>query len=176
MKNILIIVGICLLVLIGAWLLVPIFRDVRIDERDVESMRSEKEILPQAHSDTVLNNSVTLNTIASGKFVSVAHVGEGMAFFKLLGTDQIVRLQDLAISNGPDLRVVLSKNADVTSSSDLGEYVDIGPLKGNQGNQNYTVPKEINLNDYHSVVIYCRAFRVVFNVATLNSSLNTVQK
>ena len=86
-----------------------------------------------------------------------------------LGPDlgKIVRLQDLDVDNGPDLRVLLSKNPSVRSSGDLGEYVELGKLKGNKGNHNYSIPSDINAEDYNSVVIYCKPFKVVFNSANL---------
>lgn len=65
-------------------------------------------------------------------------------------------------SNGPDVLVYLSK-------SDSGELVDpisLGPLKSFNGEQTYDVPD--NIDDYTSVVIWCRAFSVAFGAATLN--------
>ena len=41
------------------------------------------------------------------------------------------------VTNGPALSVLLSTATGVTSSENLGEYLDLGPLKGNIGNQNY---------------------------------------
>lgn len=48
----------------------------------------------------------------------------------------------------------------------LGSYVDLGVLKGNIGNQNYELPE--NLEDFKSVVIWCKEFGVLFPYAVLN--------
>ena len=110
--------------------------------------------------------------LATGAFVTVAHEGTGNVRLIKLGdgSDTIVRLENLDVLNGPDLRVVLSKSSDVEKAGHLGEYIELGALKGNKGNQNYVVPSDVNVNDYHSVIIYCKAFRVVFNSANLVTS------
>ena len=57
------------------------------------------------------------------------------------------------------------------SYSDLvvgDDYVHLGALKGNIGNQNYEIPAEVDLSEYKSVVIYCVPFHVVFATATLS--------
>jgi len=106
--------------------------------------------------------------VAQGEFVGVAHKGAGTALILSgAGSNEILRLEDLMVDNGPDLRVLLSKNADVRSSGDLGSYVELAKLKGNIGNQNYTIPTDINVEDYKSVIIYCKPFKVVFNSANL---------
>jgi len=45
-----------------------------------------------------------------------------------------------------------------------------GPLKANQGDQNYdlpAVPDSLDLEKYDAVVIYCERFHVVFGLASL---------
>lgn len=106
--------------------------------------------------------------IAAGSFIDVAHEGSGDAKFIYLGDAGIIlRIENLDVLNGPDLRVVLSKNKDVMSSGELGEYIELGKLKGNKGTQNYELPSSLVVSDYHSVIIYCKPFHVVFNSATL---------
>ncbi len=48
------------------------------------------------------------------------------------------------------------------------EYLNLGPLKGNIGSQNYTIPTEADLAGFRSVVIWCRRFAVGFGVAPLD--------
>lgn len=108
--------------------------------------------------------------ITSGDFVDVAHGGTGRA--RLLGFgdgSQVVRLEELDLDNGPDLRVILSR-APVDSPAgeyDEGDFVDLGALKGNKGNQNYEVPAGVDASEYASVAIWCRRFNTTFNAAPL---------
>ena len=102
------------------------------------------------------------------------HKGSGTATVYDLGADagHILRLEDFRVTNGPDLRVLLAKSPNPGSHSDLddGGYVELGKLKGNVGSQNYDIPADVSLADVQSVVIYCHPFRVVFSVATLETS------
>ena len=68
------------------------------------------------------------------------------------------------MTNGPDLRVYLVRHPDPSESSDVkkGEYVDLGPLKGNIGNQNYAIPAGTDVAQFASAVVWCRAFSVLF--------------
>jgi len=110
-----------------------------------------------------------LNVVVSGSFRSLEHAttGKAVVLGRADGT-AILRLEDLHTSNGPDLRVYLSK---VPAGRDLHAYrngfIDLGPLKGNRGNQNYAVPAGTDLSKFKSAVIWCRRFLVGFGVAPL---------
>ena len=69
------------------------------------------------------------------------HRGSGSAtMFRGPDGNHILRFEDFMVTNGPALSVLLSTATGITSSENLGEYLDLGPLKGNIGNQNYEVP------------------------------------
>ncbi len=96
------------------------------------------------------------------------HQGSGTAtIFELPDGSQILRLEDFMVTNGPDLHVLLAAGANPMGREDLGEYIDLGELKGNIGNQNYEIPPGVELADYNSVVIYCVPFHVLFAHADL---------
>ena len=96
------------------------------------------------------------------------HRGSGSAtMFRGPDGNHILRFEDFMVTNGPALSVLLSTATEVTSSENLGEYLDLGPLKGNIGNQNYEVPAGTDVNQYKTVVIYCVPFHVVFATAPL---------
>jgi hypothetical protein len=48
--------------------------------------------------------------------------------------------------------------------------VDLGPLKGNVGDQNYAVATGVDTAAYSSVVVWCARFHVPFGAADLVSS------
>lgn len=98
------------------------------------------------------------------------HRGSGDAkLFRLSESDSVLRLENLKVTNGPDLRVYLVRHPDPTESADVkdSEFVDLGPLKGNIGNQNYTVPAGTDVTQFASAVVWCRAFGVLFASAPL---------
>jgi electron transfer DM13 len=47
------------------------------------------------------------------------------------------------------------------------EFVDLGVMKGNKGDQNYQVPANVDLSQYQSLTIWCRRFAVNFATAPL---------
>ena len=111
-----------------------------------------------------------LQLLRSGSFRSLEHATTGTAIvLHRAGGRLILRLERLATSNGPDLRVYLSR---VPAGSDLHAYrtgfIDLGTLKGNRGSQNYAIPAGTNLAAYKSAVIWCRRFAVGFGVAPLS--------
>ena len=107
---------------------------------------------------------------ASGTFfgADAFHEGEGTAVIFQQGNQRVLRFEDFRVTNGPDLHVMLSKNADPLGSGIGEDYLDLGQLKGNVGSQNYELPADLDLNEYQSVVIYCVPFHVLFSAASLS--------
>ncbi len=110
----------------------------------------------------------------TGRLEGKAHQTSGRAtVYK--GTDgkQYLRLTDFTTSNGPDVHVVLAQSDD----KDLGQEIvkgdlnriELGALKGNQGDQNYDLPASADLNQYGTVVIYCERFHAIFGLAKLEA-------
>lgn len=98
------------------------------------------------------------------------HQGSGSARIYQQGSQFVLRFEDFSVTNGPDLHVLLTRHPSPASRGDIGEdYIDLGSLKGNMGNQNYEIPDDVDLSDYQSVVIYCVPFHVIFATATLGS-------
>ena len=111
--------------------------------------------------------------VASGEFkdADAFHRGSGQAvIYSAPGGGHLLRLEDLDVTNGPALHVILSPHEDPTNGDEvkLPGYADLGPLKGNRGNQNYTIPADVDVSAIRSVVVYCKPFSVVFSVATLS--------
>ncbi|MGH2573746.1 MAG: DM13 domain-containing protein [Actinomycetota bacterium] len=115
--------------------------------------------------------SPKLATLAGGAFQSLEHetTGRAIVLQRADGT-RYLRFEDLRTSNGPDLHVYLSE---IPASDDwyaYGErFVSLGKLKGNIGDQNYRIPKDLDLSKYKSAVIWCKRFSVGFAVAPLES-------
>jgi hypothetical protein len=111
----------------------------------------------------------TPDVVARGRFMSLEHESSGTA--EVLETAEgkrFLRFEDFRTSNGPDLVVYLSAKA--ASEDWYGydqDFVDLGELKGNVGNQNYAIPEGVDLGRYRSAVVWCRRFEVGFAVAPL---------
>ncbi|MEM7347087.1 MAG: DM13 domain-containing protein [Chloroflexota bacterium] len=114
--------------------------------------------------------------VAQGQFQDADsfHQGSGSAtIYQLADGSHVLRFEDFEVTNGPDLHVLLStaggSGPTPSGRSDIGEYIDLGSLKGNIGSQNYEIPVDVDLSQYQSVVIYCMPFHVVFSTAGLGS-------
>ncbi|MBA2382197.1 MAG: DM13 domain-containing protein [Chloroflexi bacterium] len=94
------------------------------------------------------------------------HFGRGTA--RLIAVAQgsyVIRLEDFAVRNGPDLYVYLSPSA----TGYVDGAIELGRLKADTGNQNYTVPAGAlgDPSEAASVVIWCRQFSHLFATAPL---------
>ena len=104
-------------------------------------------------------------TKSSGNFVGVGdgiHDASGDAM--VLSTDdgtRFLRFESFKATNGPDLYVYLSTDEQAT------DYVNLGRLKANMGNQNYEIPSDVDVTKYSKVLIWCQAFSVLFGSADL---------
>jgi Electron transfer DM13 len=49
----------------------------------------------------------------------------------------------------------------------LQNYVDLGKLKANNGNQNYNIPAGTDIRKHNIVLIWCKDFSVLFGNAAL---------
>jgi len=108
----------------------------------------------------------------TGKLESREHPTKGRATIYQGGSGKAyLRLTDFTTSNGPDVHVVLARAEEPALSKVLvpGEldYVELGWLKGNQGDQNYDVPASTDLEKYQAVAIYCERFHAIFGVTKL---------
>ncbi len=115
-------------------------------------------------------NEVQAVAMGSFKDADAFHRGSGTAtIYRTPDGSEVLRLENLEVTNGPALHVVLSTHPDPERSQQVKQegYVDLGDLKGNRGNQNYPIPAGVDTSIHKSVVIYCYPFAVVFNVATL---------
>jgi hypothetical protein len=111
-----------------------------------------------------------MRAVAAGRFHSVAHETHGNATIQDVGGGRrVLRLTDFTTSNGPDVRVYLVAAADASDNETVTKagFVELGKLKGNEGDQNYDLPDDLDLSQYRAVTIWCRRFSVNFATAPL---------
>jgi Electron transfer DM13 len=125
-----------------------------------------------AKQNTSVNENITFpvdqqssNNTLTGTFIGIGdgfHKVDGVAKVIPVDSAQILRLENFKATNGPDLYVYLSKDK---SASD---FINVGRLKGNVGNQNYEIPAGTDLSKYNTVLIWCRAFSFLFGSAQMS--------
>jgi hypothetical protein len=95
----------------------------------------------------------------SGTFTGTSGINaSGQAKIYLEGTQYRLQLEGFSVSNGPDLKVYLSK------SSSPSEFVTLGNLTSSTI---YNIPLEVNVNAYSHVLIHCQQYNHLFAIAAL---------
>ena len=123
------------------------------EEEKMKMMEEEENIIPMSYA---------------GMFVGVGdgiHDAQGDTFtIPLENGNEVLRLENFKATNGPDLYVYLS------TDTEASDFIDLGRLKANSGNQNYDLPSDADLEKYNKVLIWCKAFGVLFGSAELSSN------
>jgi hypothetical protein len=90
--------------------------------------------------------------------------GGRVTVFKKSGGQEYIRLSDLTVPGDTEAHVELAKSGDAGRGG-----IDLGPLKANQGGQNYDLPAATDLTDYNAVVIADKRSDSVFGLAKLEA-------
>ena len=170
------------------WLAAPLFIDKTVDEefpltvsadipQGVTRQQAEDTMATMAKMDNTMTEPM-MPAMSAAMVLSMGNFRDADSFHKGSGTatvyqledgSHVLRFEDFRVTNGPDLRVLLSKAPDISNKGQFQqyEYVELDRLKGNIGNQNYVIPADLDISQYGSVVIYCKPFHVLFSVAPL---------
>ena len=105
--------------------------------------------------------------LAMGQLQRVDDLHRGTGPVSLVEVDgkTYLRFENVAIQNGPDLHVYLGRG--MGGAYDGNRDLYLGALKATNGSFNYELPAGTPLADYKSVVVWCRAFTVLFTWADL---------
>jgi Electron transfer DM13 len=126
--------------------------------------RQVDEAMPTAQG------GLSAQPVESGQFYSILHPTEGTAtIYQMGGGSRILRLTSFRTSNGPDVHVymVAAEDAKDAATVEKAGFVDLGVIKGNIGDQNYTLGSDLDLTKYRAVSIWCKRFSVNFGAAAL---------
>jgi hypothetical protein len=156
------IVGLVVLGAIGWYLFRPELLFVKTTVN--ESLPTET-----AAQTDVASTGAESGLLLNGQFRSIAHETVGTAAVHELGGRRILRLTGFSTSNGPDVRVFLVAANDAPDNETVTQagFVELGKLKGTQGDQNYDIPAGVDLDKYRAVTIWCHRFSVNFGTAPL---------
>ena len=170
------------LALFKPWLL---FIDVRVDEQlptvaasTVAASPSPERTAPSVTAKPPSGSPTRAPAgpvqLAEGRLISHEHATTGtVRIVRQPGGSRVLTLENLDTSNGPDVHVWLSA-ADVVEgtagwfTAGSAEHYDLGLIKGNQGNQVYAIPDDVDLSRYRSVDLWCVQFSVSFGAAQLS--------
>lgn len=122
----------------------------------------------EARPVTTIAQSQTV--LASGNFQTIeqAKATTGTARIIEEGGKRYLEFDStFSTADGPDVFVVLSRSGKVSNKLEEGDYRTIEKIKSFSGAQRYELPGDINLDEFESVVIWCRQFNVNFGYAPL---------
>lgn len=110
--------------------------------------------------------------IETGTFHGKVHNTTGRAtIYQEEDGKLVLRLTRFKTSNGPDVHVILIAGTDAEDDANFlksgTERVELGSLKGNEGDQNYEIPAGTDLAKFQTVSIYCERFNANFGAAPL---------
>ena len=166
---------------IAVYAVSPYFTESTIDEaipegtiiepKTDDAMMKDDSVMDSTMADQMITDpssefEMTVRSYA-GDFIGVndgIHNAEGIAYtIPLEDGSSVLRLEDFRSTNGPGLYLYLSTDTRAT------DYISLGKLKANQGNQNYVIPEGTDLDKYNKVLVWCEPFSVLFGSATLST-------
>ena len=150
-------------------------KNMTIEEKDMIMRMAAQQnttTINETLTTTIMNSSQNTteqnNNLLVGDFMGVndgIHNAEGKAkILTLTDGSQIIRLENFRSTNGPDVHLYLS------TDKQASDFIDLGRLKANNGNQNYQIPIDTDFNKYKYVLIWCQPFSVLFGSAQLSSA------
>lgn len=109
--------------------------------------------------------------VSQGAFSSGAHATKGTAALYGSPGAYTLRLTNFSTSNGPDVHVYTVQGAQGNDDAKIkgGGFLDLGTIKGNIGDQNYSLPANFDAHKYGAVSIWCKRFAANFGSASLKS-------
>ncbi len=116
----------------------------------------------------------SVQPLESGRFYSILHPTAGTATIYQMGDGtRVLRFTSFSTSNGPDVHVymVAADDAKDIATVQKAGFIDLGVIKGNIGDQNYTLASDLDLAKYRAVSIWCKRFSVNFGAAALRPTV-----
>src|SRR6516164_11721704 len=127
---------------------------------------------PSVYAQDNMKHENGVKTLETGTFHGQVHQTSGRAtIYQEADGRLVLRLTNFKTSNGPDVHVVLIAAKDAEDDANFlknsTEKLELGALKGNEGDQNYDIPAGTDLEKFRAVSIYCERFNANFGTAPL---------
>jgi len=118
-------------------------------------------------------NESSAQILESGTFHSGTHPTKGTAtIYRIENGNRVLRFTNFRTSNGPDVHVYMVASEDARDSASVqnSAFIDLGLIKGNIGDQNYTLDFNLDLAKYRTVSVWCKRFSKNFGAAPLTNT------
>src|SRR5918911_597826 len=133
-----------------------------------ENVLKPAGVVNEQQQSNITTTAAAVTATRTGYFIGAGdgfHNVEGLA--KVIPLDDggltVLRLENFKSTNGPNVHLYLA--TDKTASN----FIDLGRLKANNGNQNYNIPVGTDLAKYNMALIWCKDFSVLFGSAQLKT-------
>lgn len=143
MKNLFITIIAIITIVVGWYLISPVWRVQSLQEASPLMEGTDAVVLTQAN------------------FEPRAHDVSGSAVLIQKDGKMILHFENFETINGPNLHIYLS--ADLHST----DFIDLGAIRATKGNVNYDIPSDIDTEKYRHVLVWCVPFRTLFSSASL---------
>jgi hypothetical protein len=109
--------------------------------------------------------------VLNGAVRPVGHSASGRAAVVATGGGRrVLTLRNFRLSPGPRVRVWLVPRRARGDGQIPRDRRDLGALKGSRGNQQYVIPRSVDLRKYQSVIFWCVPFTQTLARADLRRS------
>jgi pentapeptide MXKDX repeat protein len=142
------------------------------DKMKPDTMKQDETMKQDKMQDDKKMHEGMAKTLLTGKFHGKVHATSGRAtVYQEADGKLVLRLTNFKTSNGPDVHVILVATKDAMDDAnflkDNTEKLELGKLKGNEGDQNYEIPAGTDLTKFRTVSVYCERFNANFGAAPL---------
>lgn len=138
----------------------------RTEQRRPRRPEGRTPAAPEAASSPAATNVQLLD----GPVQALSHSASGRAaVVELAARGRVLTLSDFEIDPGPDVRVYLAAG-DPRTDGEVDDFVSLGRLKGNVGDQQYAIPDALDVERYDTVIFWCVPFTNAIARAPLSAS------
>ena len=172
-KWILTALGLVIVAGAGYYVISPLFRNIEVQD-ELPGNIAEQGVVPSGFEelsneeqaemlDVPPESAQTLPTVSATFSVmgTAGHPASGSVRVVNTTDGQVIRYENFKTINGPNLHVYLAKDMSAN------DFIDLGEIRGTEGNINYEVPDGVDLSEYRFVMYWCVPFGVLFNYAEL---------
>lgn len=96
--------------------------------------------------------------------------------FRLGTGEYLLRLEGLSVTRGPGLHLYFTATpAPREVGTVQADFIDLGELRAQSGDLNYVIPADIDLREYHGVVVFSPYFRELYATAALTDATDVAR-